>query len=77
MDVQELYQALETAEEEVINLPKAIEDLCGGFVVVDNEGHVAMIIRRLVNTYLAARSCCSTLTDELRKNSFPCDASRN
>ena len=43
LDVQELCQALETAEEEIIDLPKSIEELCGGFVVVDSDGNVAMI----------------------------------
>ena len=43
LDVQELCQALETGDEEIIDLPKSIEDLCGGFVVVDSDGKVAMI----------------------------------
>ncbi|KAL9020140.1 MAG: hypothetical protein Q9185_002597 [Variospora sp. 1 TL-2023] len=43
LDVQELCQALETGDEEIIDLPKSIEDLCGGFVVVDSDGNVAMI----------------------------------
>ncbi|KAL9039347.1 MAG: hypothetical protein Q9180_002583, partial [Flavoplaca navasiana] len=43
LDVRELCQALETEAEEIIDLPKSIENFCGGFVVVDSDGQVAMI----------------------------------
>ena len=43
LSAQELCQALETDDEEIIDLPKSNEDLCGGFVVVDSYGNVTMI----------------------------------
>jgi WD40 repeat protein len=43
LTVAELAQALGDDASEMLDLQKSIADLCGGFVVVDNGGNVAMI----------------------------------
>ncbi|KAI0550041.1 hypothetical protein F4679DRAFT_544620 [Xylaria curta] len=43
LSIEELSQALGDVARNVLDLPRAILDLCGGFVVTDNDGNVAMI----------------------------------
>ncbi|KAI0968076.1 hypothetical protein F4678DRAFT_444469 [Xylaria arbuscula] len=43
LSIEELSQALGEVAHNVLDLPRAIMDLCGGFVVSDNDGNVATI----------------------------------
>lgn len=43
LTVAELSQALDEDSSEMLDFQRSVVDLCGGFVVVDNDGNVAMI----------------------------------
>ncbi|KAH6680769.1 NACHT and WD domain protein [Halenospora varia] len=43
LTVAELSQALDKDTQQVLDFQRSIGDLCGGFVVIDNSGNVAMI----------------------------------
>ncbi|KAF2105865.1 hypothetical protein BDV96DRAFT_607880 [Lophiotrema nucula] len=43
LTVTELSKALGDVASRVLDLPRSIVDLCGGFVVIDNGGNVAMV----------------------------------
>ncbi|KAL4963063.1 uncharacterized protein BDV14DRAFT_202312 [Aspergillus stella-maris] len=43
LTIAELSQALSDDFSDMLDLERSIMDLCGGFVVLDNSGHVAMI----------------------------------
>ncbi|KAI1305413.1 hypothetical protein F5Y03DRAFT_151443 [Xylaria venustula] len=43
LSIEELSQALGDVADNVLDLPRAIMDLCGGFVVTDNDGNVVTI----------------------------------
>ncbi|KAI1339150.1 hypothetical protein F5Y15DRAFT_95240 [Xylariaceae sp. FL0016] len=43
LSIDELSQALGDIALDILDVPKAILDLCGGFVVVDNDGKVSMV----------------------------------
>ncbi|KAI1362810.1 hypothetical protein F5Y08DRAFT_329875 [Xylaria arbuscula] len=43
LSIEELLQALGDYARGVLDLPRTILDLCGGFVVTDNDGKVAMV----------------------------------
>ncbi|KAI1272205.1 hypothetical protein F5Y07DRAFT_403598 [Xylaria sp. FL0933] len=43
LSIGELSQALGDVARNVLDLPRAIMDLCGGFIVTDNDGNVVMI----------------------------------
>lgn len=43
LSIEELSQALGDDARGVLDLPRAIMDLCGGFVVADNDGNVVMV----------------------------------
>ena len=53
LTVAELAQALDDDATEMLDLQRSIVDLCGGFVVVDNGGNVAMI-HQTAREYLLA-----------------------
>lgn len=56
LTVTELSHALDEGTSEVLDLTRSIVDLCGGFIVVDNDGHVAMIHRTAREYLLTHRS---------------------
>ncbi|KAL9107796.1 MAG: hypothetical protein Q9227_007311 [Pyrenula ochraceoflavens] len=43
LTVTELFQALNEQTSQILDFQRAITDLCGGFVVIDNDGNVTMI----------------------------------
>ncbi|KAI0426550.1 hypothetical protein F5Y09DRAFT_59910 [Xylaria sp. FL1042] len=54
LSIEELSEALGDAARNVLDLPRAIMDLCGGFVVTDNDGNVVMI-HQTARDYLLGR----------------------